>query len=174
MFLANFRHFLRGSSSPGVGRAIACGYGCGNGGGGSCGGVGGDSAVQQHSMGGAGGGERRGHTQEHTQERTRECCTYPLATYPLKSARKLSSHELSLGPRWPFTQPKTPNPAMSLVAPYYCAIPRDYLSDTPLAFSQCQSITQKGVHARPLTAREREHWFLKRLTLFPATNFGRQ
>ena len=27
------------------------------------------------------------HTQEHTQERTRECCTYPLATYPLKSAR---------------------------------------------------------------------------------------
>ena len=29
-----------------------------------------------------------GHTQEHTQERTHECCTYPLATYPLKSARE--------------------------------------------------------------------------------------
>ena len=35
---------------------------------------------------GSRGGEE-GHTQEHTQERTRECCTYPLATYPLKSAR---------------------------------------------------------------------------------------
>ena len=40
------------------------------------------------------GGERRDththtHTEEHTQERTRECCTYPLATYPLKSARNL-------------------------------------------------------------------------------------
>ena len=36
---------------------------------------------------GWGGGEE-GHTQEHAQEeRTRKCCTYPLATYPLKSAR---------------------------------------------------------------------------------------
>ena len=52
-----------------------------------CGG-GGDSAVQPQSMGGVGGGEE-GHTQEHTQERTSECCTYPLATYPLKSARML-------------------------------------------------------------------------------------
>ena len=34
------------------------------------------------------GGEE-GHTQEHTQERTRECFTYLLATYPLKSARKV-------------------------------------------------------------------------------------
>ena len=36
------------------------------------------------------GGVEEGHThtQEYTQERTRECCTYPLATYPLKSARK--------------------------------------------------------------------------------------
>ena len=49
-------------------------------------GCGGDSAVQPHSMDGVRGGEE-GHTQEHTQERTRECCTYPLATYPLKSAR---------------------------------------------------------------------------------------
>ena len=32
------------------------------------------------------GGRGQGHTQEHTQERTRKCCTYPLATYPLKSA----------------------------------------------------------------------------------------
>ena len=29
-----------------------------------------------------------------------------------------------------------------------------------LFFSQPQSITQKGVHAHPLTAWEREHWFL--------------
>ena len=43
---------------------------------------------------GQGGGEEghththtHTHTQEHTQERTRECCTYPFATYPLKSAR---------------------------------------------------------------------------------------
>ena len=40
------RHFLRGSSSQGVGHAIAGGYGCGNGGEGSCGGgIGGNSAV---------------------------------------------------------------------------------------------------------------------------------
>ena len=42
-------------------------------------------------------------------------------------------------------------------------------------FSQPQSITQKGVHARPLTAREREHWFVfQHLSHVPATNFGRQ
>ena len=29
--------------------------------------------------------------------------------------------------------------------------------------SQRQSITQKGVHTHPLTAREREHWFLQHL-----------
>ena len=52
-------------------------------------GVGGDSAVQSHSVGGVRGGRGGTHTQEHTQERTRECCTYPLATYPLKSARLL-------------------------------------------------------------------------------------
>ena len=52
-------------------------------------GVGGDSAVQSHSMGGVRGMSMEGHTQEHTQERTRECCTYPLATYPLKRARIL-------------------------------------------------------------------------------------
>ena len=28
-----------------------------------------------------------GATHRNTQERTRECCTYPLATYPFKSAR---------------------------------------------------------------------------------------
>ena len=53
-------------------------------------GVGGDSAVQSHSVSGL-RGRAEGHTQEHThthtQERTGECCTYPLATYPLKSAR---------------------------------------------------------------------------------------
>ena len=50
-------------------------------------GAGGDSAVEAHSMGGVRGGEE-GHKHTHTQERARECCTYPLATYPLKSARK--------------------------------------------------------------------------------------
>ena len=41
--------------------------------------------------GGKGGTHTHTHTQEQTQEqtqeRTRECCTYPLATYPLKSAQ---------------------------------------------------------------------------------------
>ena len=64
-------------------------------------GCGGDSAVQPHSMCGVRG--RGGthththrnththteeHTHTHTQERTRECCTYPLAAYPMKSARR--------------------------------------------------------------------------------------
>ena len=40
--------------------------------------------------------------------------------------------------------------------------------------SQPQSITQKGVHAHLLTAREREHWFLQRLSHFRAANCGRQ
>ena len=40
--------------------------------------------------------------------------------------------------------------------------------------SQPQFITQKGVHAHPLTAREREHWFLQHLSHFLAANFGRQ
>ena len=42
-----------------------------------------------------------------------------------------------------------------------------------LKFSQPQSITQKGVHARPLTAREREHWFLQHLSHFLAAIFVR-
>ena len=33
------------------------------------------------------GGGEEGHAQEHAQERTRECCTCPLATYPLKSEK---------------------------------------------------------------------------------------
>ena len=41
-------------------------------------------------------------------------------------------------------------------------------------FSQHQSITQKGVHAHPLTAWEREHWFPQHLSHFPTANFGRQ
>ena len=40
--------------------------------------------------------------------------------------------------------------------------------------SEPQSITQKGVHAHPLTAREREHWFLQHSSHFLAANFGRQ
>ena len=32
----------------------------------------------------------------------------------------------------------------------------------------------KGVHAHPLTAREREHRFLQHLSDFLAVNFGRQ
>ena len=48
---------------------------------------------------GWGGGE--GHKQEHTQERTRECCTYPSATHPLKSARYfLGKIITSLGLYW--------------------------------------------------------------------------
>ena len=43
---------------------------------------------------GSGGGEE-GHAQEHTQERARDCCTYPLATYPFKSARTPDC------PKWP-------------------------------------------------------------------------
>ena len=43
--------------------------------------VGGDSAVRPHSMAGVGG-------EGHTQERARECCTCPLATYPLKKCPK--------------------------------------------------------------------------------------
>ena len=70
-----YGHLLRVVLPRGL--EIACGYGCGDGGEGSCAGV---SAVQSHSKGGVRGGEE-GHT--HTQERTRECCTYPLATYPL-------------------------------------------------------------------------------------------
>ena len=43
--------------------------------------------ARETSTGGA--EEKHTHTQRntHTQERTREWCTYPLATYPLKSAR---------------------------------------------------------------------------------------
>ena len=44
----------------------------------------------------------------------------------------------------------------------------------PSMIRQRQSITQKGVHARSLTAREREHWFLQHLSHFTAVNFGRQ
>ena len=40
--------------------------------------------------------------------------------------------------------------------------------------SQPQSITQKGVHTHPLTARERKHCFLQHLTHCIALNFGRQ
>ena len=41
--------------------------------------------------------------------------------------------------------------------------------------SQHQSITQKGVHTQPLTAREREHWFLQHLmSHFIAVDFGGQ
>ena len=50
---------------------------------------------------------------------------------------------------------------------------RKILQDTK-EYSQRQSITQKGVHARSLTAREREHWFLQHLSHFIAVNFGRQ
>ena len=41
------------------------------------------------ALGGSGGERRDTHrnTHTHTQERTRECCTCPLATCPLKSAR---------------------------------------------------------------------------------------
>ena len=34
---------------------------------------------------------REKHTHTHTEERTRECCTYPLATYPVKKCRNSKS-----------------------------------------------------------------------------------
>ena len=37
----------------------------------------------------AGSGEEQRDTNRNTQERARECCTYPLATYPSKSARMI-------------------------------------------------------------------------------------
>ena len=37
--------------------------------------------------------------------------------------------------------------------------------------SQPQSITQKGVHAHPLTAREREHWFFAAFERFSSYEF---
>ena len=83
-------------------------WGCGGGGG---------SAVQPRSVGGVRGGEE-GHTQEHTQERTRECCTYPLATYPFKSARKLIRKFLSnMGREQNFVQ------CSYLVGPRHCGLP---------------------------------------------------
>ena len=33
-------------------------------------------------------------------------------------------------------------------------------------------VSQKGVHTHPLTAREREHWFLQHVSHFMAVNFG--
>ena len=60
-----------------------------NGGEGSCGGAEVILLFNPTVWAGSGGGGEEGHTQEHTQERTRECCTYPSATYPLKSARPL-------------------------------------------------------------------------------------
>ena len=70
-------------------------------------GCGGNSAVQSHSMGGVMGGRGEGHTHTRThththrnthRKRTREWCTYPLATYPLKSAQKvLEPHFLQFG-----------------------------------------------------------------------------
>ena len=45
---------------------------------------------------------------------------------------------------------------------------------TDTRISERQSITQKGVHTHPLTAREREHWVLQHLSHFIAVNFGRQ
>ena len=50
---------------------------------------GGDSAVWLHSTGVVRGQGAGTHKEKHTQERTRKCCTYPLATYPLKSARNI-------------------------------------------------------------------------------------
>ena len=55
----------------------------------------------------AGSGESRGHAQArahththtHTEERTRKCGTYPLATYPLKSARSIASSGIRHGTR---------------------------------------------------------------------------
>ena len=94
-------HFLRGSSSPGIGHAIACGHGCGDGcsrghvglsRGGFCCSAPTDCGRGQAESGGTHTHTGTHHTHKHTgtnththtQERTRECCTYPLATYPFR------------------------------------------------------------------------------------------
>ena len=43
--------------------------------------------------------------------------------------------------------------------------------DLDLFFSQRQSITQKSVHAHPLTAREREHWAFAAFESFSSCEF---
>ena len=72
---------------------------------------------------------------------------------------RTSGQKLRLGP---------PNPGKTSISA------RTSRADVHEKISQPQSITQKGVHACPLTAREREHWFSQHLSHFPATNFGRQ
>ena len=42
----------------------------------------------------AGSGRETRDTQTHTEERARKCWTYPLATYPLKSARSETSEKI--------------------------------------------------------------------------------
>ena len=66
---------------------------------------------------GHGGGETRGthrNTHTHREERTRKCCTYPLATYPLKSARIVPNRFVCeidwLFAQKPFESPNPPNP----------------------------------------------------------------
>ena len=92
-------------------------------------GAGGDSAVQPHSMGGVRGGEE-GDTQEHTQERTCECCTCPLATCLLKSARFMPAKSSS----WPTTQKSgshvkslSPSPSYSKEHSKSVSLPHDVM-----------------------------------------------
>ena len=93
------RHFLRGSSSQGWVAQLLAGTDAGTGVRGHVGVWGDNLLFSPHSTGGfRGRAETHTHTHTHThtgththtqeQERTRECCTYPLATYPLKSPRK--------------------------------------------------------------------------------------
>ena len=52
--------------------------------------------------------------------------------------------------------------------------PKSQEFPTNRCLGQRQSITQKGVHTHPLTAWEREHWFLQHFSHFLAANFGGQ
>ena len=95
-----FGHFLRGSSSQGQVAQLLAGTDAGTGVRGHVGVWGGIllfSLTVWAGSGGRGGMRTHTHTHTHTQTHThththihvltRECCTYPLATYLLKSAR---------------------------------------------------------------------------------------
>ena len=73
-----------------------------------------------------------------------------------------------------FLAPKVSSTLMGSLAKGFLQKVRGKFAEICTKYSQPQSITQKGVHARLLTAREREHWFLQHLSHLPATNFGRQ
>ena len=63
---------------------------------------------------------RRGRTHKHTQERTHECCTYPLATYPFKSARAYCSRSGKCIAHFAFLQGLQAKQAQQYKGEAYC------------------------------------------------------